>query len=314
MKNIIKSLCLNALMIGSMSLAMDQGANGREQIDAERQAQLNQKFLAAHVVESTAEMQRLLAQGADINALDKWGSKLHETAKIRYSIPNKVYNACKFLLENNADVNLEDPTVGETPLMAAAYAGDPKICELFIQHGAEINKKSKENTTAFKRAAHMGNREVCKLLLEHNADPNTQDKWGWNGLMYAAEIDDKTCAFLLQQDVKLNLRNNEGDTALMIAIKNGSETKNALVREACKKIKSHKSLITLLGIKRKRQASALCEVPYDIVKLIAKELLELEEQELLSQIPENNRTLRLHIHRELKKSKTNQNANEDNHE
>jgi ankyrin repeat protein len=284
MNRIIKFLCLSTLITASASLAMD--------IDADRQAQLNKELLEAFALETTAKMQSLLAQGADVNAVGKYGSKLHETAKINYSMPYKVYNACKFLLENNANVNLEDPTFGETPLL--------------IQHGAEVNKKSKDGVTAFQRAAYMNHPEICQLLVEHGANINTQDKWGWNGLMYAARDNhENICEFITQHNAQLNLKNEDGDTALMLAIKKCAATKNILAREACKKINSNRSLIALLGSKRKRQTSALREVPYDVVKLIAKELLKLEKQELLSQIPANNKALRLYVQNQLKKSKPN---------
>ncbi|XP_041346697.1 ankyrin repeat, SAM and basic leucine zipper domain-containing protein 1-like [Gigantopelta aegis] len=71
-------------------------------------------------------------------------------------------------------------------------------------------------------AAKTGNTEVVKLLLKENVDVNVQDEEGVTALMIASENGHtQVVDLLLKANVDVNVQDEEGVTALMIASENG---------------------------------------------------------------------------------------------
>src|SRR5215467_14021541 len=58
---------------------------------------------------------------------------------------------------------------------AAARKGDVAALKTFLDHGVDVNAKTRYGATALSYACDKGHLEVVKLLIERGADPNVRD-------------------------------------------------------------------------------------------------------------------------------------------
>jgi len=89
----------------------------------------------------TTDVEKLLANGAEVNSMDKEGrTPLHHVAFLGH------IETAKVLIDHGANVNAMDDE-GETPLHLAAEGGWPEIIKLLLDADADVNAKSKEGNT-----------------------------------------------------------------------------------------------------------------------------------------------------------------------
>lgn len=81
------------------------------------------------------------------------------------------------LIAQGHDVNKKDQH-GSPPLHGAAVKGYEAIAELLINQGARVNRRGSGNDTALHWAAYEGHEAVAKLLIAHGADLNANIKGG----------------------------------------------------------------------------------------------------------------------------------------
>jgi ankyrin repeat protein len=132
-----------------------------------------------------------------------------------------------FLLDHGANVN-----AGENPaLNAATAAGNRAMVEFLLSRGANVNSKSLGvEETPLHTAAKRGFAAVVKVLLANKADLNAQNKGGWSPLMSAASADHpEIVKRLLAAGANPNLKDNQDRTALNCAIGNSPEIFQALL-------------------------------------------------------------------------------------
>jgi len=81
------------------------------------------------------------------------------------------------LIQAKADVDMPEPEIGVTPLVAAANSGHVDICKYLFRKGASVNSEVQDGTgrVALHAAAQMGYASVVQLLLEQRADPRVAD-------------------------------------------------------------------------------------------------------------------------------------------
>ena len=89
------------------------------------------------------------------------------------------------MLAKGADINKATP-IGETSLMAAAFAGRPEVVQLLLERGADLHAKTSKGITALMAAAIAGKTEVIKLLLDKGMQVNEKDAAGSTALAKAA--------------------------------------------------------------------------------------------------------------------------------
>jgi len=115
------------------------------------------------------------------HAVEAWATRSESKAVVRTT---KDENATAFvnalkagqrekavqLLASGLDPNTQDPIYGLTLLAWAALVDDGPVAGELIKRGADVNGRSRNQSTALNAAAFRGSVIVAQLLLEQNAD------------------------------------------------------------------------------------------------------------------------------------------------
>jgi uncharacterized protein len=94
------------------------------------------------------------------------------------------------LLRRGIDINLHDET-GQTPLIAAALAGQDDIARLLIDSKADLMARTQNGMTALHAAAYVGDVEIAQMLIAHGADVNDQANVAGITPLHAAAEEDR---------------------------------------------------------------------------------------------------------------------------
>lgn len=160
--------------------------------------------------------------------IDSGGSEKHSA---RYS------DIVTKLLAQGADVNQADEN-GRTALMYAMSMGCGNIVTTLCEKGAGVDRADNDGKTALMFAACVtyNNKwleEVVAILCKKGADVNEKDKKGKTALMYAADRGKIDVARVLcdQKEITIDLTDNDGNTALLLAVNTGFKDMTDLLRE-----------------------------------------------------------------------------------
>ena len=94
---------------------------------------------------------------------------LHKAAQIGDPV------VCQLLIDHGADVNKQDARK-QTPLWVSAEEGHKDICEVLIQNGASVGKEDASQRTPLWIAAHKKHEDVCKILIDNGAEIFEKDE------------------------------------------------------------------------------------------------------------------------------------------
>ncbi|WP_019867136.1 ankyrin repeat domain-containing protein [Methylovulum miyakonense] len=149
----------------------------------------SQALLLAAYEGDTTQVQQLLAEDANINALDEAGlDALHiavrrnhvETAHTlleQGANPNTRENKSGHgSVKVDSDYTFRDSLSGNPVIVTAAQNGNEKLVQLLIDHGAAVNATNKFCDSALDMAVLHKNATMIQLLLNAGADPDHKAK------------------------------------------------------------------------------------------------------------------------------------------
>jgi ankyrin repeat protein len=125
-------------------------------------ADLNKMLIAAVQSCDSRAVQKLLAQGADVNAQDE-----NTITVLMYATDcgNKSPELFHLLLDNGADPNMRAPRYrGTTPLIAAAMEGFPDQVKALLEKGADPRQVDDAGKTALMYAKDFGRKDAAAVL------------------------------------------------------------------------------------------------------------------------------------------------------
>jgi len=161
--------------------------------------------------EDVAAVQRLLAEGADVN---DGGESQGNWTPLQGAVIRGNAQIVKILLDRGANLNVRDK-YGHTPLHDAAFGGHADVAGLLLEKGADVNAKNRMGCTPLHRAADRGELEVAQVLLAKGADPNCETGAGRTPLDEAVFGSHKEmAALLLEKGADVNGGRRGGDTPL----------------------------------------------------------------------------------------------------
>ena len=164
-------------------------------------------------------LQMLLDHGAPVNAMNK----NHQTAYMLACHQGNIDAMCA-LVNAGADPNIAD-SWGNTGLHLVVQGGSSKhVLKEIITHGADVNAVNNEGTTALMLACETGQRGVVNVLLRTEADTSIFDAHGDTCLhkLLHREYDQETLQILIDHGVPVDARNENHQTAYMLAFDQGN--------------------------------------------------------------------------------------------
>jgi ankyrin repeat protein len=173
----------------------------------------------------------LLAQGADINGIDKDGN-----SALMYAMEHNNISLMKLLLKKGIALNIETAA-----FMRAIFHGKEEAVRLFIANGIDINAKDEDLSTPLMIAVTLNHLTIAQLLINNGAKVNekyTDDKCknvyispllaailNRNPAMVQLLIENGADKAAIYQDGK-----TDGKTALDFAIEQGNNDIIALLK------------------------------------------------------------------------------------
>ncbi|HQM87593.1 MAG TPA: quinoprotein dehydrogenase-associated putative ABC transporter substrate-binding protein [Methylotenera sp.] len=218
---------------------------------------LEQELHNATIARDSTRIEYLLKRGAKVDAKDTEGQ-----TPLMVAAKGGDLSVINGLLEYKANPNAQDND-GWTVAMHAVRSNEPKIFRLLGKHKADFNLINKDGLTALAMAVHdnkanaavamldnnanpdfamgaakynalmlavtKGNLTLAQTLLQYKANPNATNAGGVTPLMIAAHRNhDMIVSLLLKAGAKVDVKDDEGKTALMIAKEN--DAKNAVIQ------------------------------------------------------------------------------------
>jgi ankyrin repeat protein len=170
---------------------------------------------AAAAAGNVAEIERLLAAGADREARDGNGR-----TPLHVAVYRKKQDAARLLLANGANANALDRQRYDV-VTIAAVADDVPMLKLVLQGGASAkNVTSPYEGTALIAAAHVGHVEVVQTLIKAGAPLDHVNNLTWTALMESIVLGDggrrhtETLRALVDAGANVNIPDRAGITPL----------------------------------------------------------------------------------------------------
>ncbi|XP_010272029.1 PREDICTED: ankyrin repeat domain-containing protein EMB506, chloroplastic isoform X3 [Nelumbo nucifera] len=121
-------------------------------------------------------MDKLLEQGVDIDAVDRFGEQDGFTA-LHKAVIGKKEVVISHLLRKGANPHIRDRN-GATPLHYAVQVGAMQTVKLLIKYKVDVNVADNEGWTPLHVAIQSRCRDIAKVLLVNGADKNRRNKDG----------------------------------------------------------------------------------------------------------------------------------------
>jgi ankyrin repeat protein len=185
------------------------------------QEELNMALIDAAGRGDLAQVEQLLAQGADVEASTAAGV----TPLIAAAYRNHLAVAER-LIAAGADVNVQDNT-RQSAYLISTSEGYLDLLKLTLAHGADVHSKDSFNGTGLIRAADRGHVEIIRELLKTDIDVDHINRLGWTALLEAIILGDGSARYqevvrlLIDGGADVNLADGGGVSPLAHARQKG---------------------------------------------------------------------------------------------
>jgi ankyrin repeat protein len=142
---------------------------------------LNKDFVSGAGSGSSDAVIQTLSRSAHVNDSDGSGM----TALMEASLHNRL-KMVRLLLENGADTDAVDNSLGSNALTFACLSGSFEAVRILLDHGWNVNVQDRLNRTPLMAAAAMGNIGAVLLLMANGADARLESKFGTTAADLAA--------------------------------------------------------------------------------------------------------------------------------
>lgn len=180
------------------------------------------------------QVRGLLEQGARVAARDSRNA----TALVRAAYGNHL-DAAGLLIASGADVDLADDTRQSAYLISTSEVGDdPRLLELTLAAGADVNAKDSYDGTGLIRAAERGHPRIVERLVRAGIDRDHVNRLGYTALHEAVVFGEggpehqATVDVLVRGGVALDIPDGNGVRALTHAERRGQHEVAAILRAA----------------------------------------------------------------------------------
>jgi ankyrin repeat protein len=189
--------------------------------------------LAAAARGDAAEIKRLVAGGADVNARDGYGRTPLHVATFR-----KNRDAITALVAAGADINAKENDRYDA-VTIAAVADDVGTLRMLLQLKASAKQiTSRYDGTALIAAAHLGHDLVVKMLIDAGAPLDHINNLGWTALIESIVLGNggsrhtETLRALVQAGANVNIADRNGQTPLQLARSRGYKNMVQILEKA----------------------------------------------------------------------------------
>ena len=179
-------------------------------------------------------VKKLLGEGASVRARDAGG----RTALVAAAYGNHP-EAAEALIEAGADVNAKDDTEQSAYLISTSEVGDdPRLLELTLRNGADVESLDSYDGTGLIRAADRGHVRIVEELLETETNVDHVNNLGWTALLEAIILGEgdarheEVVRLLVEGGADPNLPDGEGVTPLQHAEQRGYSGMAEILRSA----------------------------------------------------------------------------------
>ncbi len=137
-----------------------------------------------------------------------------------------------YLLEMGANPNQKAQATGETALINATHNNHPKIIDLLIENGAQIDEADNHGKTPLLTSVLTNNTPLAIRFVQAGADINHQNVWGQTALhLSASKNNSQLSAFLISKGANPNITDKNGQTPLHTAVQSKNiEAANLLIK------------------------------------------------------------------------------------
>jgi len=124
------------------------------------------------------------------------------------------------LLDRGIDINLQLDELGSTPLMVAAIFDSLQIVRILHEKGADLNRRTVNNSTALTAAIKANNEQIACYLVEAGCQLNIQDISKQTPLMFALHNRmTKLCKLLITKGADCKGLDTHQNSTLILASK-----------------------------------------------------------------------------------------------
>ena len=170
--------------------------------------------------------QAALDKGADVNVTDDDGNALICSIANPHAYPRDL-RAAKFLLENGANMEIED-RFGIAAAASAVWWERLELLKLFESHGAKLDVTIERYGSLLHLGVLQSRPHVCQYLIDSGIDVDLLNDDGESPLHLAADRGRlASVELLLKNGADLTLKDKDGKTALELAQENLDRTSDA---------------------------------------------------------------------------------------